>query len=111
MVSTTVTCLSAISDTSAANRDGHHKATNGSVLLGKEPGKKMTARKYEKTREVLEWERKHTASNYHPMGIVVDRALGATIWDVDENEYIDLSSAYSAVNQYVNVDTLQGYNF
>ncbi|KAF5334995.1 hypothetical protein D9611_010056 [Ephemerocybe angulata] len=36
---------------------------------------------------------------YHPLPIVLDRGLGAKVWDVEGKEYIDMLSAYSAVNQ------------
>ncbi|CAE6474048.1 unnamed protein product [Rhizoctonia solani] len=37
--------------------------------------------------------------SYHPMPVVFERALGAKVWDPEGNEYIDMLSAYSAVNQ------------
>ena len=39
------------------------------------------------------------AHNYHPLDIVVDRASGAWVYDVDGKRYLDCLSAYSAVNQ------------
>lgn len=33
--------------------------------------------------------------SYHPLPVVFDRALGATVWDPEGNEYIDCLSAYS----------------
>lgn len=44
-------------------------------------------------------EEQYGAHNYHPLPVVFDRALGATVWDPEGNEYIDCLSAYSAVNQ------------
>ena len=39
------------------------------------------------------------AHNYHPLDIVIDRASGSWVYDVDGNRYLDCLSAYSAVNQ------------
>jgi len=39
------------------------------------------------------------AHNYHPLELVVARAQGVWLWDVDEKRYLDCVSAYSAVNQ------------
>nr|GAT46980.1 ornithine aminotransferase [Mycena chlorophos] len=49
--------------------------------------------------EVIKLEHEHGAHNYHPLPVVFDRALGAKVWDPEGNEYIDMLSAYSAVNQ------------
>ena len=39
------------------------------------------------------------AHNYHPLDIVIERALGSWVYDVDGKRYLDCLSAYSAVNQ------------
>jgi ornithine--oxo-acid transaminase len=39
------------------------------------------------------------ARNYKPLDVVLTRGLGAHVWDVDGNRYLDCLSAYSAVNQ------------
>ncbi len=39
------------------------------------------------------------AHNYKPLDLVVARAEGVWLWDVDGNRYLDCISAYSAVNQ------------
>lgn len=39
------------------------------------------------------------AISYHPLPVVFDVAKGAKVWDPEGNEYIDMLSAYSAVNQ------------
>ncbi|KAF7308942.1 Ornithine aminotransferase [Mycena kentingensis (nom. inval.)] len=49
--------------------------------------------------EVIRLEHEYGAHNYHPLPVVFDRALGAKVWDPEGNEYIDMLSAYSAVNQ------------
>ena len=42
---------------------------------------------------------RYGAQNYHPLDIVVERAEGVWLWDVDGKRYLDCISAYSAVNQ------------
>ncbi|KAJ7903830.1 ornithine-oxo-acid aminotransferase [Mycena leptocephala] len=49
--------------------------------------------------DVIRLEHEHGAHNYHPLPVVFDRALGAKVWDPEGKEYIDMLSAYSAVNQ------------
>ncbi|MEO6778748.1 MAG: ornithine--oxo-acid transaminase [Gemmatimonadaceae bacterium] len=39
------------------------------------------------------------APNYHPLDIVVARAAGSWVYDVDGKRYLDCLSAYSALNQ------------
>lgn len=39
------------------------------------------------------------AHNYHPLDVVVERADGVWVYDVDGNKYLDCLAAYSAVNQ------------
>ena len=39
------------------------------------------------------------AHNYHPLDVVVDRAEGVWVWDVEGRKYLDCLAAYSAVNQ------------
>ncbi len=46
-------------------------------------------------REVDKW----SAHNYHPLPVVIERGEGCWVWDVDGNRYLDMLSAYSAVNQ------------
>jgi ornithine--oxo-acid transaminase len=38
------------------------------------------------------------ARNYHPVPVVVARALDCLVWDVEGREYIDMMGAYSAVS-------------
>ncbi|KAI0000781.1 pyridoxal phosphate-dependent transferase [Russula compacta] len=49
--------------------------------------------------DVIRLEHEFGAHNYHPLPIVFDRAFGAKAWDPEGKEYIDMLSAYSAVNQ------------
>jgi len=46
-------------------------------------------------REVDKW----SAHNYHPLPVVIERGEGCWVWDVDGTRYLDMLSAYSAVNQ------------
>ncbi|KAF8308407.1 ornithine aminotransferase [Clavulina sp. PMI_390] len=47
----------------------------------------------------IQLEHEHGAHNYHPLPIVFEKGLGAKVWDPEGKEYIDMLSAYSAVNQ------------
>ena len=38
------------------------------------------------------------AHNYHPLDVVITRAKGIWVWDVEGKKYLDFLSAYSAVN-------------
>ncbi len=42
---------------------------------------------------------KWSAHNYHPLPVVLQRGEGAWVWDVEGKKYLDMLSAYSAVNQ------------
>jgi ornithine--oxo-acid transaminase len=48
---------------------------------------------------LMELEERHGAHNYHPIPVVIERARGVYMWDVDNKRYYDFLSAYSAVNQ------------
>jgi ornithine--oxo-acid transaminase len=39
------------------------------------------------------------AHNYHPLDVIVERAEGIWVWDVEGKKHLDFLSAYSAVNQ------------
>lgn len=49
--------------------------------------------------EAIELENLYGAHNYHPLPVVLERALGVEMWDCEGNRYLDFLSAYSAVNQ------------
>jgi ornithine--oxo-acid transaminase len=51
------------------------------------------------TSEYIALEDRFGAHNYHPLDVVVERAEGAWVWDVDGRKYLDCLAAYSAVNQ------------
>jgi len=42
---------------------------------------------------------KFSAHNYHPLPVVLTRGKGVWVWDVEGNKYLDMLSAYSALNQ------------
>jgi ornithine--oxo-acid transaminase len=52
-----------------------------------------------RSRQFIELEDRYGAHNYEPLDLVVDRAEGIWLWDVDGKRYLDCVSAYSAVNQ------------
>lgn len=47
----------------------------------------------------MELEDKHGAHNYHPLPVVLSRAEGIYMWNIEGERFIDCLSAYSAVNQ------------
>lgn len=51
------------------------------------------------TQHYLHLEEKHGAHNYHPLPVVIKKASGVFMWDVDDKRYYDFLSGYSAVNQ------------
>ena len=52
-----------------------------------------------RTQELIELEDKFGAHNYHPLDVVIDRAEGVWVYDVEGNRYLDCLASYSAVNQ------------
>ena len=52
-----------------------------------------------KAQSFIDADERFGAHNYKPLDLVVDRAEGVWLWDVDGNRYLDCVSAYSAVNQ------------
>lgn len=52
-----------------------------------------------KSQDFIELDDTYGAHNYHPLDVVVERAEGVWVYDVDGNKYLDFLSAYSAVNQ------------
>lgn len=52
-----------------------------------------------KTKKYIELEEKYGAHNYHPLDVVVEKAKGVWVYDVDGKKYLDCLAAYSAVNQ------------
>ncbi|WP_430722751.1 ornithine--oxo-acid transaminase [Siminovitchia fortis] len=52
-----------------------------------------------KTDQIIEQTEKYGARNYHPLPIVISEAEGVWVRDPEGNRYMDMLSAYSAVNQ------------
>lgn len=52
-----------------------------------------------KTKNFIELEEKYGAFNYHPLDVVVAKAEGVWVYDVEGKKYLDCLSAYSALNQ------------
>jgi len=51
------------------------------------------------SRSLIDLEEKYGAHNYHPLDVVIERAEGVWVYDVEGNRYLDCLAAYSAVNQ------------
>lgn len=51
------------------------------------------------TNSLIEQTEKYGAKNYHPLPIVISKAEGVWVEDPEGNKYMDMLSAYSAVNQ------------
>ena len=49
--------------------------------------------------QLIEIEERYGAHNYHPLDVVIERASGAWVYDVEGRRYLDFLAAYSAVNQ------------
>ncbi len=52
-----------------------------------------------KSTEIIEQTNHYGAPNYHPLPIVISEAEGVWVKDPEGNQYMDMLSAYSAVNQ------------
>lgn len=50
------------------------------------------------TKQLIAIEDKYGAHNYKPLDVVITKAKGIWVWDVDGNKYLDFLSAYSAIN-------------
>jgi ornithine--oxo-acid transaminase len=49
--------------------------------------------------EYIKLEQTWGAHNYHPLPVVISKAKGVWVWDIDGKKYIDMLSSYSAINQ------------
>jgi ornithine--oxo-acid transaminase len=47
---------------------------------------------------IIAGEEEHLAHNYHPLPVVISRGEGAWVTDIEGKRYLDLLSAYSALN-------------
>ncbi|UTR06360.1 ornithine--oxo-acid transaminase [Alkalihalobacillus sp. LMS6] len=52
-----------------------------------------------KSTEIIKKTEEYGANNYHPLPIVISKAQGVWVWDAEGNRYLDMLSAYSALNQ------------
>jgi len=52
-----------------------------------------------RTEDYIREVEKFSAHNYHPLPVVLSKGEGVWVWDVEGNKYLDMLSAYSAVNQ------------
>ena len=52
-----------------------------------------------KSKQIIEITEKYSARNYNPLPVVVSKARGVWVEDLDGNKYMDMLSAYSAVSQ------------
>jgi ornithine--oxo-acid transaminase len=51
------------------------------------------------TQDFVDLEDEFGAHNYHPLDVVIERAEGVWVYDVEGKRYLDCLAAYSAVNQ------------
>ncbi len=51
------------------------------------------------TQQLIEGCETYGAHNYHPLPIVIEKGEGVWVWDVEGRKYMDMLSAYSALNQ------------
>lgn len=51
------------------------------------------------TQDFIKIEEQYGAHNYHPLDVVIEKAEGVWVYDVEGKKYLDCLSAYSAVNQ------------
>ena len=52
-----------------------------------------------KANDYIELEKNYGAHNYHPLPVVISKAKGVWVWDVEGKKYMDMLSSYSAINQ------------
>lgn len=52
-----------------------------------------------RSEELVSLEDQYGAHNYHPLDVVIERAEGVWVWDIEGKRYLDCLAAYSAVNQ------------
>ncbi|MEW5761217.1 MAG: ornithine--oxo-acid transaminase [Candidatus Thermoplasmatota archaeon] len=52
-----------------------------------------------KASEYMELELAYGAHNYEPLPVVISKAKGVWVWDVDGKKYLDMLSCYSAMSQ------------
>jgi ornithine--oxo-acid transaminase len=59
----------------------------------------LQERRGSKGKKFTDLDERYGAHNYHPLPVVISRARGVWVWDVEGKKYIDMLSCYSAINQ------------
>lgn len=59
----------------------------------------MSVKETTLSHELIALEEQFGAHNYHPLDVVIERAEGVWLYDVEGKRYLDCLAAYSAVNQ------------
>ncbi len=59
----------------------------------------MLTAELKQAEELISIENQYGAHNYHPLDVVIERAQGVWVWDVEGKKYLDCLASYSAVNQ------------
>ncbi|HUO14986.1 MAG TPA: ornithine--oxo-acid transaminase [Verrucomicrobiae bacterium] len=59
----------------------------------------MSTLEMTRAQELIALEDEYGAHNYHPLDVVIERAEGCWVYDVEGKAYLDCLAAYSAVNQ------------
>ncbi len=58
-----------------------------------------TIAEHTRSEELIELENLYGAHNYHPLDVVIERAEGVWVYDIEGKRYLDCLASYSAVNQ------------
>lgn len=83
------------------------RSFEGTELVAEQPSTSGNTRQYAVAAQAssstqqsfIERENKYGAHNYAPIPVVLNKAEGCFVWDVDSKRYYDFLSAYSATNQ------------
>ncbi|DBA94217.1 TPA: hypothetical protein ACH3X1_001844 [Trebouxia sp. C0004] len=83
------------------------RGCEGTELLAEQPSTSCNTRQYAVAAQAssstqqsfIERENKYGAHNYAPIPVVLNKAEGCFVWDIDNKRYYDFLSAYSATNQ------------
>ena len=51
------------------------------------------------SRDIIDLTNRTSAHNYKPLPVVITKAEGVWVWDLEDNKFMDMLSAYSALNQ------------
>ena len=54
---------------------------------------------HDSAQRLIQLEEVYGAHDYHPIHVVIEKAEGVWVWDVNGKKYLDCLAAYSAVNQ------------